>query len=72
MWYETIGFKITNTWLMRSMYIQIHIPNKVKEFTWKRFLTCEKQWEYNGALIVKGHKYNFEIQIDACDVVNKD
>ena len=50
---------------MRSMYIQIHIPNKVKEFTWKSFYTCEKQWEYNDTLNVKDHKHNFEIQIDA-------
>ena len=42
MWYEMTGFKITNIWLMKSMYIQIHIPNKVKEFTWKMFL---HMWE---------------------------
>ena len=62
-----IGFKITNTWLMRSMYIQIHIPNKVKDFTWKRFIDIWEIVEYNDALNVKGHKYNFEIQIYACD-----
>ena len=52
---------------MRSMNIQIRITNKVKEFTWKSFYTCEKQWEYSDALNVKGHKHNFEIQIDVYD-----
>ena len=67
MWYEMAGFKITNIWLMRSMYIQSHIPNKVKEFIWKKVSTHEKQWEYNDAFNVKGHKHNLEIQIDACN-----
>ena len=64
-----LRLKIHDLW--ETCIFKFTSPNKLKEFG-KGFYTCEKQWEYNDALNVKGHKYNFEIQIDACDVVSID